>query len=159
MHPLALLPLLILFSSLANAADVVRYSGSGPLPIASAVEVNDLLFHSGVIPDPANPDSSPDSPTYWGNTEAQTENTLAKLQSSLEEKGYEMGDVVKLTIFLVAEPTTGRMDFGGMMNAYRRYFGEPSNGRLPARSVVEVAGLVREGMLVEIEAIAVKTED
>jgi enamine deaminase RidA (YjgF/YER057c/UK114 family) len=48
------------------------------------------------------------------------------------------------------------MDFSGFMSAYTRYFGEASGGALPARAVVQVAGLVAPGMMVEIEAIAAR---
>ena len=148
--------LFLLIAPIAPAQEIVRHAGSGALPIASAVEVGNLIFHSGVIPSPANEDAEQFSPEYWGDTQAQTENVLAKLQASLQAKGYDMADVVKLTVFLVADPELGSMDFAGMMNGYTQFWGEASDGQLPARSVVEAAGLVRRGMLVEIEAIGAK---
>jgi enamine deaminase RidA (YjgF/YER057c/UK114 family) len=37
------------------------------------------------------------------------------------------------------------------MEAYSQFFGTPAQPNLPARSTVQVAGLVTPGMLVEIE--------
>jgi enamine deaminase RidA (YjgF/YER057c/UK114 family) len=45
------------------------------------------------------------------------------------------------------------MDFLGFMEAYTQYFGTAEQPNLPARSAVQVAGLVNPGMLVEIEVI------
>ena len=44
----------------------------------------------------------------------------------------------------------------GMKEAYARFFGTPGQPGRPARATVQVAGLVDEGQLVEIEAIAVR---
>ena len=43
------------------------------------------------------------------------------------------------------------MDFAGFMAAYSQFFGTKEQPNLPARSTVQVAGLVAPGMLVEIE--------
>jgi enamine deaminase RidA (YjgF/YER057c/UK114 family) len=48
------------------------------------------------------------------------------------------------------------MDFAGLMKAWGRYFGEPSQGKLPTRTTVQVAALPIPGALVEIEAIAAR---
>jgi enamine deaminase RidA (YjgF/YER057c/UK114 family) len=70
-----------------------------------------------------------------------------------------MGDIVKLTVFLVGDPAKdNKMDFGGFMEAYTQYFGTKEQPNLPARSAVQVAGLVAPLMFVEIEAISVRKE-
>jgi enamine deaminase RidA (YjgF/YER057c/UK114 family) len=43
------------------------------------------------------------------------------------------------------------------MKAYTRYIGAASQGKLPARTTVQVAGLPIPGALVEIEVIAART--
>ena len=143
-----------------NAADVTRYPNEGSsLPIASAVEVDGTLYHSGVIPSAANPELERSEQAYWGDTEAQARSVFSKIEVSLIAKGFTMGDIVKLTVFLVGDPNAGgRMDFQGFMSAYTDYFGAHTNGLLPARSVVEVAGLVFPGMFVEIEIMASHSE-
>ena len=53
----------------------------------------------------------------------------------------------------------GRMDFGGFMEAYTQYFGTEEQPNLPARSAVQVAGLARPGMLVEVEVILARPKE
>jgi enamine deaminase RidA (YjgF/YER057c/UK114 family) len=48
------------------------------------------------------------------------------------------------------------MDFEGLMKAYTRHFGAASQGKLPTRTTVQVAGLPLPGALVEIEVIAAR---
>ena len=144
----------------AAADGIVRHplGGGSTFPIARAVETPAharLIHHSGMVPQPMNPDAAAGSRAYWGDTEAQTMSVLTRLQDSLAELGLGMGDVVKLTVFLVGDPELdGKMDFAGMMRAYTQFFGTEAQPRLPARSAVQVAGLVADGMWVEIEAVA-----
>lgn len=142
----------------ANAAEIVRQPlpGGNKFPIARAVEVPAgfaLIFHSGFTPTPANPKAKEGTPDYWGDTKTQSLAALARLQESLEEMGLGFGDVVKMNVFLVGEPATGKMDFKGFMDAYTQYFGTKEQPNLPARSAVQVAGLAQPGMLVEIEVV------
>jgi enamine deaminase RidA (YjgF/YER057c/UK114 family) len=146
----------------APPAEVVHHA-TGDFPIASAVEVppgHTLVFLSGTTPSPAKPDAPQGSPEYWGNTEAQSLSVFNKIKETLAGLGLTFGDVVSMTVYLVADksPTgTGRMDFQGMMAAYTQFFGAAANQpNLPSRSTVEVANLVQPGMLVEIEVTAVK---
>jgi enamine deaminase RidA (YjgF/YER057c/UK114 family) len=68
-----------------------------------------------------------------------------------------MGDVVKMTVFMVADPTKdNKLDFAGLMSGYTKFFGTAEQPNKPARSAVQVAALVAPGALVEIEVIAVK---
>jgi enamine deaminase RidA (YjgF/YER057c/UK114 family) len=143
----------------SDAAAIVRapLPNGSTFPIAAAVEIPagaTVLFHSGLTPRPADPAADPASRAHYGDTETQTVSVLERLEASLEGMGYDLGDVVKMTVFLVADPATGGgMDFDGFMAAYTRYFGTAQQPSLPARSAVQVAGLVRPGMLVEIEVV------
>ena len=47
------------------------------------------------------------------------------------------------------------LDFEGMMRAYGRHYGSDAQPNRPVRSTVQVAGLVRPGILVEVEVTAV----
>lgn len=148
---------LALASTAVSAVEIKRHS-AGSFPIAAAVEVGNVVYESGKVPSPKNPNAKEFSREYWGNTEEQTVDVLNKIKSSLESKGLSMGDVVKMTVFLVGDPELGgKMDFTGFMNGYTQFFGETAKQpNLPARSAVQIAGLVREGMLVEIEVIAIR---
>ena len=153
--------LLMVVSSLAQAAEIKRYAlpGDSTFPIAAAVEVNGVVFESGKIPSPKNKEAENNSRAYWGNTEEQTVSVLKKIEASLKEKDLDMGDVVKMTVFLVGDPELdGKMDFGGFMKGYTQFFGTEAQPQLPARSAVQVAGLVFDNMFVEIEVIAVRSE-
>jgi enamine deaminase RidA (YjgF/YER057c/UK114 family) len=45
-----------------------------------------------------------------------------------------------------------------MMAAYTKFFGTAEQPNKPARSTVQVAGLVAQGALVEVEVIAVRSK-
>ena len=44
-----------------------------------------------------------------------------------------MGDVVKMTVFLAADPKTGKLDFRGMQSQFVKYFGTKDEPYKPAR--------------------------
>jgi len=69
-----------------------------------------------------------------------------------------MKDVVKMNVYLVADPRkAGGMDFDGLMKAYLQFYGLAIRGEsLPARTTVQVAGLPVPGALVEIEVVAAR---
>lgn len=141
----------------AHANDVVIHPNAGSFPIANAVEVGpgaSIIFHSGVTPAPADPSAERGSPEYYGDTRTQSISVFERMKSDLERLGLSMGDVVKMTVFLVGDPALGgQMDFNGFMDAYRMYWGTDEQPRLPARSTVQVAGLVAPLMFVEVEVI------
>ena len=141
----------------ASAADVIRHPlpGGSTFPIARAVEVpagKTIIFHSGTTPAPLDPKAEAGTPAYWGDTKTQALSTFGRIKESLDAMGLSFGNVVAMTVYLVGDPAKGgRMDFDGFMAAYSQYFGTKEQSNLPARSTVQVAGLVAPGMLVEIE--------
>ncbi|MDR6983996.1 enamine deaminase RidA (YjgF/YER057c/UK114 family) [Rheinheimera pacifica] len=153
---------LLTFSHNGMTADIKRYPlpNNNTFPIAAAVEVpagKAVVYESGKVPAPADTTAEPNSAAYWGNTEQQTVSVLSQIEASLKDKGLGMGDVVKMTVFLVGDPALGgKMDFSGFMQGYRQFFGTEQQPNLPARSALQIAGLVADGMLVEIEVIAVR---
>lgn len=144
-------------------AEITRHPlpGNSTFPIAMAVEIpanTTQVFHSGMLAHPANPKAARGSQEFWGDTEAQTDSVFARLHTSLVDMGLSFGDVIKMTVFLVGVPKhQGGMDFEGFMRAYSKHFGTTKQPNLPARSVVQVAGLVAPGMLVEVEVILART--
>lgn len=149
-------------STMANAADVVRHPlpGGSTFPIARAVEVpsgKTIIFHSGTTPSPLDAKAEPGTLAYWGDTKTQALSTFARIKESLDTMKLDFGNVVAMTVYLVGDPAKGgRMDFEGFMAAYTQFFGTKEQPNLPARSTVQVAGLVAPGMLVEIEVQLVK---
>lgn len=152
----AVAAMLAIFSG-ADAAEIVRHPlpGGSKFPIARAVEVpagKTIYFHSGITPQPLDPKAAEGSAAYWGDTRTQTLSVFGRIKESLDSLGLGFKDVVAMTVYLVGDPAKGgRMDFAGFMSAYTQYFGTSEQPNLPARSTVQVAGLVTPGMLVEIE--------
>ena len=140
---------------------VVRLPLEGSdFPISAAVTVHrdaDTYFLSGALPPVINKDAPKGSVESYGNTETQTIGALTSIKGTLARLGLGMGDVVKMTVFLVADPSKdNKLDFTGLMAGYTRFFATAEQPNKPARSAVQVAALVVPGALVEIEVIAAK---
>ena len=109
-------------------------------PYSQAIEVNDMVYTSGIIPvDPAT-GNIPEGSV------AQAEQAFLNMKNLLEAAGTDISQVVKTTVFIKE-----MNDFGAINEVYAKYFTEP----YPSRSCVEVARLPKDVML-EIEAIALK---
>lgn len=142
----------------AQGLDVKR-NGAPGAAFSSTVWAGDLLFVSGTLADARVPDGAPAGtrPSISGDTRSQTQNTLAKIQKTLQEQGLTMGDVVQMNVYLVGDPAlAGRMDFAGMNAAYAEFFGSAAQPNKPTRSTVQVAALALAGALVEIDVIAAR---
>jgi enamine deaminase RidA (YjgF/YER057c/UK114 family) len=123
-------------------------SSSASLPPGSRI-----VFLSGSTASPLDP-ATPDA---FGDTRQQTLSILTKMKAQLEAMGLGMGDVVKMTVFLVGVPENGgRMDSAAMNEVFRTFFGTAEQPNRPTRSTIQVAALGRPTTLVEIEAIAAK---
>lgn len=144
----------------AQAQEVQRHDRHPTLPIVRAVTVpatGETLYLSGEVASLANTAAPAGTPQAYGDTEAQTISVMRKIEQTLARRGYGLGDVVKLTVFLVGVPERqGRLDIEGFTRAYLRFFGTAEQPNLVARSTVQVAALGNAGYLVEIEAIAAK---
>lgn len=109
-------------------------------PYSQAIEVNNMVFTSGVIPvDPATGNIPEGS-------QVQAEQAFKNLSNLLEAAGTSTANVIKTTVFIKE-----MNDFGAINEVYAKYFPEP----YPSRSCVEVARLPKDVML-EVEAIATK---
>jgi enamine deaminase RidA (YjgF/YER057c/UK114 family) len=143
------------------AQEIIRHPiPNSTFPIAQAVEVpptGTLVYLSGQVPPVINPDADPNSIEAFGDTQTQTITVLERIDGILTSLGLTMGDVVKMQVFLVGDPDMGGvMDFAGFMEGYTQFFGTEEQPNLPARSTMQVSGLVNPGWLVEIEVEAVR---
>jgi enamine deaminase RidA (YjgF/YER057c/UK114 family) len=141
-------------------ADIVRHKIPGSdFPIALAVTIPPtatIHFISGQVPAIIDKSAAPDSLAAFGDTKTQSETVLKKIKEILEGMKLDISDVVKMQVFLVGDPAKGgKADTKGFMEAYTQYFGG-TQPNLPARAVVQVAGLSNPGWLVEIEVVAAK---
>ena len=156
-----MIPALCLIGMAATPLGAQAPTRMGPAesPIASSVEVpsgSRLVYVSGQVPEVANAAAVEGSVERFGDTEAQTRSVIRKIEGVLKQHGLTLSDVVMMRVFLVAPPGQPRMDFTGMMRGYRAFFGTPAQPNKPARSTMQVGGLVDPGWLVEIEVTAAK---
>jgi enamine deaminase RidA (YjgF/YER057c/UK114 family) len=82
---------------------------------------------------------------------------LKRIEDALKSQGATMGDVVMMRVLLVGDPAKGgKMDFMGMMESYKTFFGTPEQPNKPSRITSQITSLVQGGMLVEIEVQAAR---
>ena len=143
-------------------AQVTRIKSNPQALILDAAKVSagsDVLYISGQLPSPVNPAmkmADVKSIEDMGDTKAQTISVLGKIKAILAAQGFAMSDLVKLSLFVVADPRTGKMDFAGANEGFKTFFGTAENPTTVARSTFQVAALVGPHFLIEIEAIAAK---
>lgn len=94
----------------------------------------------------------------WGDMEQQTINTFSRFKETLESQGWSMQDIVQVRAFAVAG-ADGELDFAGFNAGYQTFFGTDENPMKPVRSFVQIAGLVVDGWLIEIEIRAARVPD
>jgi enamine deaminase RidA (YjgF/YER057c/UK114 family) len=141
------------------AAQEIRREAAPNAAIANSVELppgSRIVYVSGTVPDVADATAPAGSAQRYGDTAAQTRSVLRTIEARLRAHGMTLGDVVMMRVFLVAPAGRDQMDFAGMMTAYREFFGTAAQPNRPARSTMEVAGLVDPGWLVEIEVTAAR---
>ena len=109
-------------------------------PYSQAVEVNGLVYTSGVIP------VNPATGNIPEGSVAQARQAFTNMKNLVEAAGSSMDKVLKTTVFIKE-----MNDFAAINEVYAEFFPEP----YPARSCVEVARLPKDVML-EIEVIAEK---
>lgn len=110
-------------------------------PYSQAIEVNGMVYTSGVIP------VNPATGEIPQGVQAQAEQAISNLAALLEASGTSTENTVKTTVFI-----KNMDDFGTINEIYAKYF----TGVYPTRSCVEVARLPKD-VLIEIEAIAIKS--
>lgn len=146
----------------AAEAQVTRIKRNPAALILDAAKVTagaDMLYISGQLPSPLDPNlpmTEVKSIEQMGDTKAQTISCLQKIKVILESQGYTMADLVKISLFVAADPKLGKLDFAGANEGFKAFFGTAENPTTVARSTFEVAGLVGPYFLIEIEAIAAK---
>lgn len=112
-------------------------------PYSQAVEINGIVFTSGVIPViPAT------GKLVAGGITEQAEQALDNLAALIRAAGADIENTIKTTVFI-----KNMDDFATVNEIYAKYFTKV----FPARSCVEVARLPKD-VLIEIEAIVAKPE-
>ena len=114
-------------------------------PYSHAIRVmqpGPMLFVSGQIPI-----ELPAGTVFKGDVKRQAELALGHLKNIVIDAGFSVDEIVKCTIFL-----TDMKHFDVVNQVYEKMF---VGQTLPARAVVQVAGLPKE-VSVEVECIAMK---
>lgn len=126
----------------ATAQAIDREVIAGPSsgrPYSQAIRFGDTLYVSGQIAiDPHTGEG------VRSSVEAETDQVMKNIKQYVELAGFEMKDVVKVTVFLA-----NMEDYSAMNSAYIPFFPEDP----PARECVAVKEIVR-GYRVEISCIA-----
>jgi 2-iminobutanoate/2-iminopropanoate deaminase len=117
--------------------------GPAIAPYSQATIANGLCFIAGQVG--LDADNQVIAP---GDVRAQTTAAIERMETILSEAGASLTDVVTATVFLV---DVG--DFAAFNEAWAEKFGD----HRPARATVR-AGLLLDGLVVEIQAIAVVPE-
>jgi reactive intermediate/imine deaminase len=99
-----------------------------------------LLFVSGQVALDRNGDLVGE-----GDMARQAEQVFDNLRTALEANGASFGDVVKVTTFV-----TDMSELQTVRDVRKRYLADPP----PASTTVEVSGLFRPEVLIEVEAVA-----
>ena len=102
--------LVALVFSAQGADDVVRtpLPDGNPFPISAAVTVRgdlDTVYVSGALPTVVDKNAPKGSIAAFGDMETKTVSTLNAVKSSLARLGLDMSHVVKMTVFMVGDPS------------------------------------------------------
>jgi len=143
----------------AAAQTVVTHIQTEGGNIASGVWVGDTFYLSGQLPTPMTPaDRDKGTPAVYGTMQQQAESTFTKIQNALKAQRLDIGDVVMMRVYMAADPKDGKLDFAGMNAAYAKFFGTPEQPNKPARAALQVAALVAQGALLEVEVQAARSK-
>jgi enamine deaminase RidA (YjgF/YER057c/UK114 family) len=82
-----------------------------------------------------------------GDVKGQAERVFANLRTAVESVGGSMGDIAKITTFVVNLQPDDRVWIGEMV---KKHFPRP-----PAHTLVGISALAAPELLIEIEAVAV----
>lgn len=158
-----LIPGVLLTAGCAEETQTVVEATEAPMATPEIVRTGEStnLYTSIYIPPGAETlylsgaGASPNADGTWGNMEAQAVDIFNGFKTKLEAVGWSMSDIVQVRVFAVAGPD-GVLDFAGFNSGYQQFFGVESNPTKPVRTFVQIAGLVREGWLVEVEVRAAR---
>ena len=118
------------------------WSWDDGLPLAQAKQIGNTIYVSGQIA--FNPQGKL---VGKGNMKAQTRQVFRNIKAVLAAAGAKMEHIIKINTYI-----TDGSKFMEMLEARGDVFGKNP----PASTAVVVAGLAFPGLLIEVEAIAVK---
>ena len=113
------------------------------LPLAQAQQMGNTIYVSGQIA------YSPEGKLVGeGDMKAQTRQVYQNIKDILAAAGADIRDIIKINTYI-----TDQSKFMDMLEVRKEIFGDNP----PASTAVVVAGLAFPGLLIEVEAVAIKT--
>jgi reactive intermediate/imine deaminase len=113
------------------------------LPLAQAQQQGNVIYVSGQVAY-----NSDGQLVGEGDIKAQTRQVFQNIKEVLESAGATMQDIIKINTYI-----TDQSKFMDMLEVRKEIFGDNP----PASTAVVVAGLAFPGLLIEVEAIAMKS--
>ncbi len=137
----ATLGLLLLASSSSLAQNrAIEPSNVSGLPFSQGVVAGNTLYVAG------QEGTDEKGKLVPGGITAETKAALQNIEKTVKAAGFEMKDIVSVTVYLADVK-----EFGDMNTVYKSIMPDPK----PARATIQAAGLVNNARI-EISAIAVK---
>ena len=141
--------LALAFTPLAAAQEITRHNEGNLFYTAITIPPGaETLYLSGS-------GARPQEDGSWGDIRQQANDTFSRFRDTLEGLGWSMSDVVQVRVFAVADEN-GEVDFAAFNEGYLEFFGTEENPNKPVRSFLEIADLVVDGWLLEIEIRAAR---
>lgn len=126
--------------SFAQEHKAISVSGNKNLPFSDGIVAGNTLYVAG------QEGTDEQSKLVAGGIAAETKAALDNIQKVIKAAGYDLKDIVSVTVYLA-----DIKEFGDMNKVYREFMPDPK----PARATIQAAGLVNNARI-EISAIAVK---
>ncbi len=127
-------------TAFAQEHRAIKFPGTEGLPFSDGIVAGKTLYVAG---QEGTDDHGKLAP---GGITAETQAALANIEKVVKEAGFDMKDIVSVTVFLA-----DIHEFPDMNKVYKAVMPDPK----PARATVQVAALVNNARI-EVSAIAVK---
>jgi 2-iminobutanoate/2-iminopropanoate deaminase len=124
----------------AQGHKAINVSSNRNLPFSDGVVAGNTLYVAG------QEGTDDQSKLVAGGISAETKAALDNIQKVVKAAGFELKDIVSVTVYLA-----DIREFGDMNKVYREFMPDPK----PARATIQAVALVNNARI-EISAIAVK---
>lgn len=124
----------------AQEHKAISVSGNKNLPFSDGIVAGNTLYVAG------QEGTDEQSKLVAGGIAAETKAALDNIQKVIKAAGFELKDIVSVTVYLA-----DIKEFGDMNKVYREFMPDPK----PARATIQAVALVNNARI-EIAAIAVK---
>ncbi|MFY9561307.1 MAG: RidA family protein [Terriglobales bacterium] len=124
----------------AQEHKAISISGNKSLPFSDGVVAGNTLYVAG------QEGTDDQGKLAAGGITAETKAALDNIQRVVKAGGFELKDIVSVTVYLA-----DIREFGDMNKVYREFMPDPK----PARATIQAAALVNNARI-EVSAIAVK---